>query len=115
MNKKVIFSKNTHEPTEKSFTSLSVTGAEIEGGLLWGYVGIQKFNCLFLPVLVLEAQFFFFTENNILINCNYKQIKILFSAANPHFTAKIGGFRYLLFCCDGQKRYLFVIKNNSSS
>ena len=58
MTRKVIFSKNTHEPPEKSFTSLSVTEAEIEGGLLWGYVGIQKFNCLFLPVLVLEAPIF---------------------------------------------------------
>ena len=58
MTRKIIFSKNTHEPTEKSFTSLSVTGAEIEGGLLWGYVGIQKFNCLFLPVWVLEAPIF---------------------------------------------------------
>ena len=36
MTRKVIFSKNTHEPPEKSFTSLSVTGAEIEGGSVRG-------------------------------------------------------------------------------
>ena len=30
---KVIFSKNTHEPPEKNFMSLTVTGAEIEGGV----------------------------------------------------------------------------------
>jgi hypothetical protein len=68
-----------------------------------------------LPVWVLEAPIFFLTENNILISCNYKQIKILFSAANRRFTAKIGGFRYLSFFGDGQKRYFFIIKNNSLS
>ena len=32
MTRKVIFYKNTHEPPEKKFMSLTVTGAEIEGG-----------------------------------------------------------------------------------
>ena len=47
--------------------------------------------------------FFFFKP----FNCNIKQIKISISAANRRFTAvaaENGGFRYLPFFGDGQKK-----------